>query len=450
MSIVLSAHTPEPIFTRRAHRQHMARAAKAFSAISMGAAFMLTTGEAGAQSARASAENGFSPINGTAIGFNDDGDLRVLLASGEETIIPRGEYGLVGDQIMVSDMIQGVEVAQNGYIPPTSGGAPVYGNPGPFGLGYATWLVPLGLVAAGVIAYILITRSNNDAPSLGAESYSDTIAEGAATTTVLFSASATDAEGDAITFSLSGADAASFDIDPASGDVTWAVVPDFEPAADANGDNVYSFNVVATDEHGKASAVTAEVTLTDTNTDEASGAYTGDNTDEDIEMTTAVTGTVDMSGGDDDVLVTDGMSGTGSIDAGTGADVVTLVNTAMAAGNSIDMGTGNDVLIINAALAAAPTIDLGSGADILDINVIQTAVLAITGFAAGDVLDLTGIAGISTFNATEGATPTENGVVYAEAGGNVTLSIDNTGDGASDMSLTLVGITALTADNVLV
>ncbi|MGB1156935.1 MAG: hypothetical protein ACPG42_08970 [Alphaproteobacteria bacterium] len=428
----------------------MARAAKAFSAISMGAAFVLTTGEAGAQSARASAENGFSPINGTAIGFNDDGDLRVLLASGEETIIPRGEYGLVGDQIMVSDMIQGVEVAQNGYIPPTSGGAPVYGNPGPFGLGYATWLVPLGLVAAGVIAYILITRSNNDAPSLGAESYSDTIAEGAATTTVLFSASATDAEGDAITFSLSGADAASFDIDPASGDVTWAAVPDFEPAADANGDNVYSFNVVATDEHGKASAVTAEVTLTDTNTNEASGGYTGDNTDEDIEMTTAVTGTVDMSGGDDDLLVTEGMSGTGSIDAGTGADVVTLVNTAMAAGNSIDMGTGNDVLIINAALAAAPTIDLGSGADILDINVIQTAVLAITGFAAGDVLDLTGIAGISTFNATEGVTLTDNGVVYAEAGGNVTLSIDNTGDGVSDMSLTLVGITALTADNVLV
>ena len=151
MSLAISAFAPEPIFTRRAHRQNMARAAKAFSAISLGAAFVLTTGEAGAQSARASAEEGFSPISGTPLGFNDDGDLIVVLADGSETVIPRGEYGLVGDQIMVSDMIQGVEVAQNGYIPPTSG-APVYGSHGPLGLGYAAWAIPLGLVAVGVLA----------------------------------------------------------------------------------------------------------------------------------------------------------------------------------------------------------------------------------------------------------------------------------------------------------
>ena len=165
MSLAISAFTPEPLLTRRAYRQNMARAAKAFSAISLGAAFVLSSGQANAQSSRASAEDGFSPINGTPLGFNDAGDLRVMMANGEEVTIPRGAYGLVGDQIMVSDMIEGVEVAQNGYIPQTSGGAPVYGNTGPFGggMGYATWLVPLGLVAVGVIAYFLITRSNNDA-----------------------------------------------------------------------------------------------------------------------------------------------------------------------------------------------------------------------------------------------------------------------------------------------
>ena len=59
MSLAIRAFAPEPLFTRRAHRQNMARAAKAFSAISLGAAFVLTTGEAGAQSSRASAEEGF-------------------------------------------------------------------------------------------------------------------------------------------------------------------------------------------------------------------------------------------------------------------------------------------------------------------------------------------------------------------------------------------------------
>ena len=168
MSLAISAFAPEPIFTRRAHRQNMARAAKAFSAISLGAAFVLTTGEAGAQSARASAEDGFSPISGTPLGFNDDGDLIVVLADGSETVIPRGEYGLVGDQIMVSDMIQGVEVAQNGYIPPTSG-APVYGSTGPlFGLGYAAWADsrwawwPYGRAGVPVREH----ASNNDASSL--------------------------------------------------------------------------------------------------------------------------------------------------------------------------------------------------------------------------------------------------------------------------------------------
>ena len=84
MSLAISAFAPEPIFTRRAHRQNMARAAKAFSAISLGAAFVLTTGEAGAQSARASAEDGFSPISGTPLGFNDDGDLIMTLSNGQE------------------------------------------------------------------------------------------------------------------------------------------------------------------------------------------------------------------------------------------------------------------------------------------------------------------------------------------------------------------------------
>ncbi len=204
MSLAISAFAPEPIFTRRAHRQNMARAAKAFSAISLGAAFVLTTGEAGAQSARASAEDGFSPISGTPLGFNDDGDLIVVLADGSETVIPRGEYGLVGDQIMVSDMIQGVEVAQNGYIPPTSG-APVYGSTGPLGLGYAAWAIPLGLVAVGRSG--LPVREPRQTTTRQPLALRPTLATSTKTIRApSFTLDAVDAEGDTFAYSLSGDD----------------------------------------------------------------------------------------------------------------------------------------------------------------------------------------------------------------------------------------------------
>ena len=78
MSLAVN-YTPEPLFSRRAYKRHMARTAKAFSAISMGAAFVLTSGEAFAQSSRASAENGFSPLDGQPIGFNKQVHPRILV-----------------------------------------------------------------------------------------------------------------------------------------------------------------------------------------------------------------------------------------------------------------------------------------------------------------------------------------------------------------------------------
>ena len=402
MSLAISAFAPEPLFTRRAYRRNMARAAKAFSAISLGAAFVLTTGEAGAQSSRASAEEGFSPLNGTPIGFNDAGDLIVLMADGSETIIPRGEYGLIGDQIMVSDMIEGVEVAQNGYIPPTSG-APMYGSYGPSGMGYATWLIPLGLVAAGVLAYIYFSRSVNEAPSIGATTYTDTIAEGAATSTVLFTATATDAEADAIVFSLSGSDASIFSIDPASGEVTFKAVPDFEPAADADGNNIYSFNVVATDEHGESALVPATVTLTDTSTALAAGSDVASTAgSQDVSYAAALNTALNTGAGADDILLSAGIAASGSVDAGSGDDVVRIegVTAAATAATAVDMGPGADLLQIKAAMTAPLGIDLGAAdaaADVLELTVSQAAqVHVVSNFNANseDKID------VSTFNLT--------------------------------------------------
>lgn len=66
-------------------------------------------------------------------------------------------------------------------------------------------------------------------------------------TGVVYTAAATDPEGEAVTYSLGGADAAQFTIDTATGEVRFVNSPDFENPQDANGDNVYEIEVTASD-----------------------------------------------------------------------------------------------------------------------------------------------------------------------------------------------------------
>jgi hypothetical protein len=461
MSLAIRAFAPEPLFTRRAHRQNMARAAKAFSAISLGAAFVLTTGEAGAQNSRASAEEGFSPINGTPLGFNDDGDLIVLLADGKETVIPRGEYGLVGDQIMVSDMIEGVEVAQNGYIPPTSG-VPVYGSPGPFGLGFASWAIPLGLAAVGVIAYLYISRSNNEAPAFGAASYSGDIDEDE--TGTILTVAAVDAEGDTFAYSLSGVDSSFFSISSA-GAITFDDEPNFEAPGDSDRDSEYVFTATATDEHGEASSVTITVDVDDVADDPAttsSTTVTGTAAANDIANTAEVLD-VDMLGGNDSAILSGGIAASGTVDMGAGADYLQILTAGAAGpGVEIDLGTGNDELELDFDLGAnVVTIDLGSGNDIIDIDTAQTAAThVIENFGSGDLLDLgslgiTGALDITLHASLAAATSaittaagSEVAVALHDNGTDIDMYIDTDDNGTHDMVLTFDSVSSISASQV--
>ncbi|MBL3563837.1 cadherin domain-containing protein [Rhodovulum sulfidophilum] len=84
----------------------------------------------------------------------------------------------------------------------------------------------------------------NDAPA---------ITSGAAFTipenqTAVGSVSTTDAEGDTLSYTITGgADAALFDIDPTTGALSFLTAPDFESPADDGGDNVYDLTVSASD-----------------------------------------------------------------------------------------------------------------------------------------------------------------------------------------------------------
>ncbi|MEM9667611.1 MAG: cadherin domain-containing protein [Pseudomonadota bacterium] len=84
-------------------------------------------------------------------------------------------------------------------------------------------------------------------------------------------ATATDADGDTVTFTISGGeDAGSFEIDTASGVLTFLTAPDFENPADTNVDNVYTVSIDASDGNGGTASQTVSVTVTDVD-DTASG-----------------------------------------------------------------------------------------------------------------------------------------------------------------------------------
>jgi hypothetical protein len=80
-------------------------------------------------------------------------------------------------------------------------------------------------------------------------------------TTSVATATVSDASS-AVTFALSGADAAAMTIGDSSGVIAFASAPDFENPTDVGGDNVYNVTVSATDDAGSNSADVA-VTVTD-------------------------------------------------------------------------------------------------------------------------------------------------------------------------------------------
>ena len=79
-----------------------------------------------------------------------------------------------------------------------------------------------------------------------------------------YTAVATDADGDPLSYSLSGTDAARFTIDATTGAVSFTASPDFENPGDAGGNNVYDIIVTASDGINETTRSVA-ITVTDEN-----------------------------------------------------------------------------------------------------------------------------------------------------------------------------------------
>ncbi|MDO9382682.1 MAG: cadherin domain-containing protein, partial [Hyphomicrobiaceae bacterium] len=108
---------------------------------------------------------------------------------------------------------------------------------------------------------VAITVTNtNEGPAITSAAAATAAENG---TGVVYTATATDPDaGTTLTYSLSGVDAALFNIDPATGEVSFKQSPDYETPQDADGDNVYDVKVIASDGTNSASE---DVAITVTN-----------------------------------------------------------------------------------------------------------------------------------------------------------------------------------------
>ena len=106
----------------------------------------------------------------------------------------------------------------------------------------------------------IMVTDENEAPIFT----SDAAVSVAENQTAAYTALATDADGDDLSYTLSGTDAALFMIDGATGEVRFIEAPDFENPGDADGDNVYDIVVTASDGTNSTDQAVA-ITVTDEN-----------------------------------------------------------------------------------------------------------------------------------------------------------------------------------------
>ena len=117
---------------------------------------------------------------------------------------------------------------------------------------------------------------------------------------IIYQAAASDADGDPIAYSLAGADAVVFTIDPSSGELSFQAPPDYEQPLDSDLDNTYELTIVATDPVGNQGSQSLAIAITNLNDNSPQLDLTA-NSFTIAENTSAVT-TITASDADNDTL----------------------------------------------------------------------------------------------------------------------------------------------------
>lgn len=165
---------------------------------------------------------------------------------------------------------------------------------------------------------VKVTDVNDNAPTVSSIGRVN-VDTGTATSSIIYYASADDLDttGEAITYSLTGADAAAFTL--ANGELTFNASPNFAVPTDVGGDNIYNVSISASD-GVNTSLETKDVAIHVKNTGApAINTIVGDDLLNDTLIGTAAPDAIYGLGGDDTIV---GAAGADSLFGGNGQDLL--------------------------------------------------------------------------------------------------------------------------------
>ena len=130
-----------------------------------------------------------------------------------------------------------------------------------------------GLTSATAGTVNIQINDGNDAPVMAAtDSYS--VNENVTAIDAVVNPATDNETPDTLVYSITGTDAALFNVDAANGDLSFKAAPDYEDAKDSNKDNIYRLNLVATDDGGETAKQAVDVEVNDESSNLAISAAT--------------------------------------------------------------------------------------------------------------------------------------------------------------------------------
>jgi len=246
-----------------------------------------------------------------------------------------------------------------------------------------------------------------------------------------YTATATDAEGNTVTYSLGASgDSAAFTIDPNTGVLSFTASPDFETPTDGNTDNIYDVEIIASD---------------GVNTTTQTVSVAVDNLDDEAPVFAAATAT-----------------GVGDENQTSTNYIASATNTDGASAVTYSLGTSGDsgVFSINpstGALSFSPAQDYEAVTDANADNIYEVEVIAVDGsgltstqnvsISLGNTNDNAPIiTSVSAISVGENLTSTGYTAIATDADGNVvTYSLGTSGDSAAFTIDPNTGVLSFTA-----
>ena len=212
--------------------------------------------------------------------------------------------------------------------------------------------------------------ATNNAPVLDAIG-NQTVSEN---TTAVTTVSGSDVDGNTLTYSLSGADAASFTLASSGGALAFSEAPNFESPASENGDNVYEVTITVSD-GSRSDSESITVTVTDVLDDLTGRVVDGPISDALCRIVVNDTVTSDEATTDEEGFF-------------SFSDVIAGANTEVHCSGGIDTATDNELtgLVLVTEVVA--------GATVANVNAITTVLSAVEGGEEKQaILDKLGIEG---------------------------------------------------------